>query len=627
MWARRSQPQFVRQWSPRIVPTFPIEVIDDHPLGRSGGLIFAVIPGAPSGFNDLCGNAANLAFTGGSITQGPLGPGYVYSGSGAAPVGNISPTTAQFPQGALVWRGRFTANQTGDSGILGVNLPSSPFVYWLMYARNANVVAFGYGTSSFQTTATLASFTTNTYFSLCARFMQASGVVMYKDGLQSGSSGLSGSFTTNTGTTVGFSGDTRATQCESTLGYIYRSALSDDLARWLDVEPFCMFRPVVRRRYFFSVPTSVVNVSGRALFSQIANTSARQTLAVKGRANISTEAKGVTRSTSAMRARATTSITAKVNVNRFGLISGRGFLTPTALASLTARSFVTAKASNLTLMGRATQSFASILFEGLVREILLSGGSAAFDAIGRELLAAAKTPVLFSGLVRNLLVSSPPPEAPIPVFPPLPQGFAVKMSPVMDTTIGTVKSLREMRVAQQTFPLWDFEILFEELLDQTQNQVLYAPFAGKTQQMQLMELWLMMYGQTGVFAFDCPWDDSRTDQQIAIGDGVTYVFTIYRTWGLGANATLASIGTINTVTNVKINGVTISTGHYRIVRNKIYFLDASNVAYPPGNGLAVTMTFSFYYLCRFVADEQDFEEFAKNRWTVPSLKFRAVNWP
>lgn len=178
-----------------------------------------------------------------------------------------------------------------------------------------------------------------------------------------------------------------------------------------------------------------------------------------------------------------------------------------------------------------------------------------------------------------------------------------------------------MRVAQRTVPLWDFEILFEELLDQTQNQTPYAPFAGDTQFEQLCQNWLMMYGQTNVFAFNCPWDNSRSNQNIGTGDGTTTTFTIVRAWGLSANTTTASIGTINTITQVQVNGVTVSSANYSINRNKITFVTA------PGAGQAITMTFSFYYLCRFVEDEQDFEEFAKNRWAVKSLKFRSVNWP
>lgn len=216
---------------------------------------------------------------------------------------------------------------------------------------------------------------------------------------------------------------------------------------------------------------------------------------------------------------------------------------------------------------------------------------------------------------------------PIPIFPTVPQGFPIKVSPKFGTIIGTTKSLREMRVAKSTTPIWDFELVFEELKDQTQNQTPYAPFVGQTQYMQLVQLWLNMYGQANVFAFDAPWDDSRTLQKIGTGDGSSYVFTLYRTWGIAPNSILEAIGVINTISLVQVNGVTISSANYYAVRNKIYFQDSSGVLHPPGNGLSINVTMSYYYLCKFVEDEQDFEEFSKNRWRVPSLKFQSVQWP
>jgi hypothetical protein len=210
---------------------------------------------------------------------------------------------------------------------------------------------------------------------------------------------------------------------------------------------------------------------------------------------------------------------------------------------------------------------------------------------------------------------------PIPLFPPLPIGFPIKLSIVMDTTLGTTKSLREMRVMQQLYPLWDIEILFEELLDQTQNQIPYDDLVGYQQYQSLVQTWLMMYGQTGIFAFDAPWDDSRTDQIIGIGDSTQKDFTVFRTWGQASIATAEPVGMIGTVTNVKINGHVVNPNTYGISRNFINFHT------PPAANATITMTFGYYYVCRFVEDEQEFEEFSKNRWTVPSLKFRAVYWP
>ena len=274
----------------------------------------------------------------------------------------------------------------------------------------------------------------------------------------------------------------------------------------------------------------------------------------------------------------------------------------------------------------------STALDALCRETLATGSGSsvklASNAFVRTtLLSLIQYPQLrFDAVARTSLILTLPTDPPIPVFPALPQGFPVNVSPVVDTTIGTTKSLREIRAPQQEYPLWDIELRFEELLDQTQNQVPFPPFAGIQEYEQLVQLWLMMYGQTNVFAFDSPWDNSRLNQVIGVGDGQTYIFTIYRTWGVGDVATQAPIGSINAITEVKVNGITVPPTHYYAIRNKLYFIGPNGQIYPPANAAIVTVTFSFYYLCKFVEDEQSFEEFSKNRWTVSSLKFRAVIW-
>jgi len=218
-------------------------------------------------------------------------------------------------------------------------------------------------------------------------------------------------------------------------------------------------------------------------------------------------------------------------------------------------------------------------------------------------------------------------DGPIPNFPILPEGFPVKVSPGLDTLIGTTKSLRELRYPQRSYPIWDFEILFEELRDQTQNQTPYVPFVGYTEYMQFLQLWLMMYGQTNVFAFNAPWDNSRSNQTIGIGDGSSYIFTVYRQWGIAPNDIIEPVGVVESVTSVTVGGTTIPTSNYFTNRNKIIFQDSSGTHHPPTSGQAIAMTFNYSYLCKFSEDEQNTEEFNKNRWTLPSLKFQSVIWP
>ena len=297
-------------------------------------------------------------------------------------------------------------------------------------------------------------------------------------------------------------------------------------------------------------------------------------------------------------------------------------------------------AAKALVSGAAT---APLVLATLARKALESNAATSpvsFDAVAIKRLVSIYqvTTLTFDVVVRKALCLAIPAEAQaapfiysedfgaIPIFPALPASFPVKLSPGLDTIIGTTKALREMRYPQRSVPLWDIELPFEELRDQTQNSAPYLPFAGLAQYETLVQTWLMMYGQSNVFAFDAPWDNSRSNQIIGIGDGQTWGFAVYSTWGAGAQAQTLPVGCINAITAVYVNGVLVPTSQYTYSRNKIYFIDGRGMPYPPPANAVISMTFSYYYLCRFVEDEQDFEEFAKNRWVVPSLKFRAVFW-
>lgn len=305
--------------------------------------------------------------------------------------------------------------------------------------------------------------------------------------------------------------------------------------------------------------------------------------------------------------------------------------------------------TGLLVDGLVTKSLVSDTTSGplnvasLARKALLSGPSSAglvVDALVTKRLVslAGIAGLVIDAVVRKTLCLAVPAAAQaapfiysedfgaIPIFPTLPVAYPLRVSPGLDTTVGTTKSLREMRYPQRTTPLWDIEVPFEELRDQTQNQTPYGPFAGFEQYQQLVQTWLMMYGQSNVFAFECPWDNSRTGQVIGTGDGETWGFQIYSTWGLGAQAQLLPVGYVGAISTVYVNGIAVPQAQWTFSRDKLYFISATGMIYPPAAGAVISLTFSYYYLCRFTEDEQDFEEFAKNRWVVPSLKFRAVLW-
>ncbi len=204
-------------------------------------------------------------------------------------------------------------------------------------------------------------------------------------------------------------------------------------------------------------------------------------------------------------------------------------------------------------------------------------------------------------------------------FPPVPQGFPAKWSPTFKTVVGLSSSGREVRWPNQQVSLWQFELLFEVLRDQTQNQIPYGPLLGFTDYMKLCQHWLMMYGRFNLFFFDAPWDNSRANQLIGVGDGTTHGFVAYRSYGFGATEITEFVGQLNAVSAVYLDGISQSPSSYIVEGNAIVF------STPPAVGVHIAADFSFYYLCHFLDEKQDFEEFFKNYWQVTSLKFRSVN--
>ena len=213
-------------------------------------------------------------------------------------------------------------------------------------------------------------------------------------------------------------------------------------------------------------------------------------------------------------------------------------------------------------------------------------------------------------------------NTPLPVFPNVPQGFPLTVKSMMANVEGGIPSGRDLRAWQQKFPIWEFDLDFPVLRDQTQNQVAYqflVPFQDFT---RLVQLFLASIGQYGQFLFDAPWDDSRLDQVIGTGDDATTDFVMVRTWGEGNLQMTEPVGAVNVVTNVKVANVLKSTPTDYVIRgrNTLHF----NV--PPTTGAVITSTFSYYYLCQFAEDQHDYVEFFKNWWST-KIKIRSVFSP
>lgn len=209
--------------------------------------------------------------------------------------------------------------------------------------------------------------------------------------------------------------------------------------------------------------------------------------------------------------------------------------------------------------------------------------------------------------------------ATVPVLPTL-NGFSVKKKPTFAATVQQAVSGREITSAQQAFPLWEFELTFEALQTATQNRVPYSQYSGFNLKLeQLQTVFLACSGQFSRFYYNDPTDNSRLGQVIASGDGVSPTFQIIRTIGLGNTSLSEPVGGLNALVGYQfyVNGTPTAVTLANF--NRTITFGAA-----PGVGELITGDFNFFYLCRFLSDMTDFEQFLTNLWALRSLKFRSV---
>lgn len=210
--------------------------------------------------------------------------------------------------------------------------------------------------------------------------------------------------------------------------------------------------------------------------------------------------------------------------------------------------------------------------------------------------------------------------SPTPVFPALTMGWSVRKMPTTATLQATSVQGIERRATRQAYPLWEFEVTFEVLREETQNNPVYAPTSPHTEFAQISGLFLACLGAYGEFYFEDLDDNSRSSVPIGGGNDVSTDFLVYTTYFSGAYTMAEPVGGIKSIDAVFFNGTPIGSGNYSIGSDKraIHFLS------PPASGVDITASYHFYFRCRFTEDKQDYEQFAKNLWEYKTCRFRSV---
>jgi hypothetical protein len=174
---------------------------------------------------------------------------------------------------------------------------------------------------------------------------------------------------------------------------------------------------------------------------------------------------------------------------------------------------------------------------------------------------------------------------------------------------------REVRTPFYAVTLYEFELTIEGL-----DSAGAFPGLGVNSLQALMGLYLQCQGQFGTFLYVDPTDNTQAafiSTTPATADGVTTVYTLNRTLGLGANIETEPVSWITGTPVVQDNGA--AAGTFTVtVPNTITF------AMAPLSGHAITATCTYAFNCRFLDDQEDFENIMNGLWQLQSLKFRSV---
>ena len=200
------------------------------------------------------------------------------------------------------------------------------------------------------------------------------------------------------------------------------------------------------------------------------------------------------------------------------------------------------------------------------------------------------------------------------VFPSL-LGLAwgVTKTPTMKTRTLEAASGVEYRAQQWSYPRYQFSLPFQFLRQGTVDNATYDDWQT------LVGFILEQAGMFNNFAYSDPTANQVTAQALGAGNASQVAFPLVQS----TSGFAEPVGCANAVANVYLNGVNQSSG-WTLTQTGYYGPDTITFGSAPGSGVAVTATFTFYYVCRFMQDDPEFELFMQNRWSCKEIKFQSV---
>ncbi len=199
-----------------------------------------------------------------------------------------------------------------------------------------------------------------------------------------------------------------------------------------------------------------------------------------------------------------------------------------------------------------------------------------------------------------------------PLFPDLPgKSWSIMKSALFDTMVVQHASGRELRAPRRAAPVWQFSLQYDGLAHDFAHHGLFF----RSLQM-LIGATHSAKGQALPFIYADQLDDYAQDSILGYGDGVNRTFYFQRPIGIYAE----TVQYVTAIDAVRVNG-TPQFYNWDLVWPNILKFNSSSA---PISGADITSDFNFAYICRFLSDQQDFENFIEGLCQVRSLKFRTV---
>lgn len=187
--------------------------------------------------------------------------------------------------------------------------------------------------------------------------------------------------------------------------------------------------------------------------------------------------------------------------------------------------------------------------------------------------------------------------------------FSSFKTPTWGSRMQRSVSGRELAAPDYANPIWNWKLTFSFLRD--------FPVGMIASELRLLQnFYNARQGSYDTFLYEDRDDYTVTDEPIGAGDGSATEFQLARR--LYAGGFIEDITAPLAITEIAIDGTPTVD----------YTLDSSTgivtFGSAPGDGLAITATFTYYFRCRFMDDAVEFERFLHQYWSVKELRLRSV---